>query len=185
MSTEVVIKKAWAEHQKQLLFFIRSRVSTVQDAEDIASDVFTKLIQQANYNKTPDNISSWLYQVTRNAIIDYYRSRKLPEDIPEDLIAEEEENSALKQLSPCLLPMIQALPDAYRQVLIRSEIEGKKYKELATELGISLSAVKSRVLRGREKLHKSITACCSLERDATGNIMDYQQKTSLACRSCD
>ena len=66
-----------------------------------------------------------------------------------------------------------------------SEIEGKKYKEVATELGLSLSAVKSRILRGREKLNKSMVSCCTVLRNDAGEVVDYEQKSGAFCKDCE
>ena len=185
MNHQLAIKQAWVEQQQKLISFIRPRVDTSHDAEDILSDVFTTLIKKADDNEIPDNIASWLYRVTRNRIIDYYRTRKSLEELPEDLISNNGDVTITSQLSSCLGPMIRALPKNYQQPLILSEIEGKKYKELADELNLSLPAVKSRIIRGREKLYKSMVACCTVERDIAGNIMDYQQNSPHSCRDCD
>jgi len=84
-----------------------------------------------------------------------------------------------------MLPMIQALPETYQQPLMLSEIEGKKYKELAAELDLSMSAVKSRILRGREKLHKSMVSCCTIYRNDAGEAVDYEQKIGSICTDCE
>ncbi len=148
------VEKAWVEYQPQLLSFIRKKVATSEDAEDILSDVFVRLATTTK-SAIPDNLSSWLYHVTKNRIVDYYRSQKKFEQLPNDLEEESENISAIQQLSKCMLPMIKALPKTYQQSLLLSEVEGKKYKEVAIELSLSVSAVKSRILRGREKLHKT------------------------------
>jgi len=179
------VERAWQEYQRKLYSFIRTRVDTSEDAEDILNDVFASLIRKTGDNETPDNIASWLYRVTKNRIVDYYRAKIRFEELPEDLASESADTNIIGQLSSCILPMIQALPDTYQQPLILSEVEGKKYQEVADELGLTLSAVKSRILRGREKLHKSIVACCSLYRDNAGNIVDYEQKGANSCSDCD
>ena len=94
------------------------------------------------------------------------------------------EDHAIKQLSKCMLPMIQALPQAYQQPLMLSEIEGKKYKEVALLLNLSVPAVKSRILRGREKLQKSIVSCCTIYHNKVGEIVDYDQKKESFCPDC-
>jgi RNA polymerase sigma-70 factor (ECF subfamily) len=84
-----------------------------------------------------------------------------------------------------MVPMIQALPDMYQQPLMLSEIEGKKYKEVAIELNMSVSAIKSRILRGREKLHKSMVRCCTIYRNDAGETVDYEQKVDGFCADCE
>jgi len=180
----IPVEQAWQEYQKKLLSFIRSKVDTPEDAEDILNDVFISLIKKADDSDTPNNIIAWLYRVTRNRIVDYYRAKKRFEELPEDLTSESTDTNILGQLSCCVLPMIKALPKTYQQTLILSEIEEKKYKEVAEELGLTLSAVKSRILRGREKLRKSMISCCTLHHDNTGNIIDYDHNETNLCNDC-
>ncbi len=179
------IEKAWSEYQKSLFSFIQSKVTTTEDAEDILNDVFEKLTKTVGENAAPDNLSSWLYRVTKNRVVDYYRSKRSFEQLPEDTLAKSEDTNTIKQLSKCMLPMIQALPEIYQHPLMLSEIEGKKYKEVAAELDLSMSAVKSRILRGREKLHESMISCCTIYRNDTGEVVDYDQKTDNFCTDCE
>jgi RNA polymerase sigma-70 factor (ECF subfamily) len=181
----VLVEKAWIKYQQQLLSFIRSKVETLEDAEDILNDVFVKFTQTVNENAIPGNVSSWLYRVTKNRIVDYYRAKKRFEQLPEDLSAESDDADMIRQLSLCMLPMIKALPETYQQPLMLSEIEGKKYKEVAAELGLSLSAVKSRILRGREKLNKSMVSCCTVLRNDAGEVVDYEHKSGAFCKDCE
>jgi len=177
------IEHAWLESQQGLFSFIRSKVSQPEDAEDILSDVFAKLLKQADENTLPDNIAAWLFLVTKNTIVDYYRSKKQFEPLNDDF-AIDDEGSLASELSTCMLPMIKALPEEYQQVLVLSELEGKKQKEVAKILDLSLSAVKSRVLRGRAKLKQSILRCCTLTYNKAGSFVDYEQKTTDSYDDC-
>ncbi len=147
--------------------------------------MFSRLIKADTEKKAPDNISSWLYQVTRNSIVDYYRAKKQTVELPDDLMAQSKEPDVLMRLSRCMLPMIKALPPSYQEPLTLSEVEGRKYKEVALELGLSLAAVKSRILRGRKLLHKSMVNCCTLYRDDTGKVVDYSQNKGDVCNLTD
>jgi RNA polymerase sigma-70 factor (ECF subfamily) len=170
------VEQAWTDYQKQLFSFIRSKVNTAEDAEDILNDVFLRLTKTANKDPLPNPISGWLYQVTKNRIVDYYRAKKHFDPLPTELAIEAQETTTIKQLSNCILPMIHALPEHYQRPLFLSEIEGKKYKEIAIELKLSVSAIKSRILRGRAKLLKSMTNCCTLYHNKTGEVIDYETK---------
>lgn len=178
------VGEAWLVYRRQLLSFIRARVGTVDDAEDILNDVFVKLTKSIAANAKPDNISAWLYHVTKNSIVDYYRTKKAFEALPEELTDEIAASDTIKQLSSCLLPMIRTLPETFQQALVLSEIEGKKHKDLARELGLSLPAVKSRILRGREELHKSMVRCFIIYRNNAGDLVDYAPKPGRACTDC-
>ncbi len=178
------VEDAWQLYQKGLLRFIRSKVSTTYDAEDILNDVFLKLSNSANQDNIPENISAWLYRVTKNSLVDYYRKKKSYKLLPEDLTEKVEDSDAINQLSNCMLPMILALPESYQLPLRLSEIEGMKYKEVAAEMKLTIPAVKSRILRGRQKLHKSILSCCTINQNGAGEVIDFELKSKDFCGSC-
>jgi RNA polymerase sigma-70 factor (ECF subfamily) len=184
MDHKISVEQAWFEYQQKLLSYISAKVDTRADAEDILSEVFSKLAKRVSVNKSPENIGPWLYHVSKNQIVDYYRSKSNFEDLPDDLTQEGHQADAIKSLSKCMLPMIRALPESYQQPLMLSEIEGCKYKDVATELGLTLAAVKSRILRGRKMLHGNILTCCELKRSHQGKISDYGVKTSSSCSNC-
>jgi len=154
----------------------------MQQAEDILHDVFVSLTTKTNKNEAPDNVASWLYSVTRNRIIDYYRANKFFDELPDELVAGSDDIDVVGQLSKCMLPMIKALPETYQQVLTLSEVDGEKNRDIADELGLSLSAVKSRILRGRQSLHESMVRCCKIHINTSGDIVDYEQKGSDCCK---
>lgn len=79
--------------------------------------------------------------------------------------------------------MIQDLPDIYKQALILTEFDNYTQKELAMQLGLSVSGAKSRVQRARHKLKGMLLNCCSIEQDHRGNVIDYKQKDNK-CNYC-
>ena len=102
------------------------------------------------YCRVNKKLRFWIYQVTRNAIIDYYRSHKSHVELPETLITPEKDDTetARQEIEGCMLPLIKNLPDGYREAAMLSEIEGLTQKHVAEKLGLSLSGAKSRVQRG-------------------------------------
>jgi RNA polymerase sigma-70 factor (ECF subfamily) len=78
---------------------------------------------------------------------------------------------------------MDALPERYRLPLILSELEGLSQKEVAEKLGLSLSAAKSRVQRGRDRVKDLLTECCHFKLDHTGRVMDYQPR-GRECTHC-
>ena len=157
-----ILETVWGDYRKELLAFIRTKITSPEDAEDILTDVFVKLARQEALSRTPHSLPNWLYRVARNSIIDFYRMRRPLENLPEDFIREQPDPQISSTLSACISPMIHMLPDAYKIPLLLSEIEGKKQKQVAKELGLSLPAVKSRILRGRKKLKALMVSCCTL-----------------------
>lgn len=180
-----VIEKVWMEYHSRLLAFITKRVDDRSIAEDILQDVFVKIHSQMGSLKEETKLESWLYQITRNAVIDYYRTRKSSVELPEWLSqpVTDPGDQAKQELEACLRPMIDRLPENYRNALVLSELEGKTQQEVSEEQGISLSGAKSRVQRGRSLLKGMMFECCQFEFDHKGKVVDYDIKDK-GCDSC-
>lgn len=187
MNTEEV----WRSFYSPLRNFIIKRVKNDHDADDILQNVFMKIHANLDTLKDDQKLQSWIYQITRNCIIDYFRKEKfqmktdLPDELPIDQV--EEMNDAVKELSACIRPMIQGLSDKYKQALELTELGDCTQKELSDQLGISISGAKSRVQRGREKLKEILLSCCNFEFDRLGNIINYTSRGSSItnCSSSD
>jgi RNA polymerase sigma-70 factor (ECF subfamily) len=192
-------QQIWAEFADRLRAFIVRRVGSAADAEDILQDVFVRIHRHADSLQRQERLVSWLFQVTRNAIADYYRApvrRELLAGIPQDLERDaehawqwvEEPNEApadaARELATCLGPMVARLPAAYREAVTLIDLEGLPHKEAALRAGLSLSGMKSRVQRGRQALEQLVHDCCQIEVDATGRVMDYQLRGSACGSSC-
>lgn len=178
-------EKVWQEYHSRLRTFIKSKISDDMEVDDILQNVFLKMHTALPSLKDVSKLKSWLYQITRNAIIDYYRLQKPMIEIPKWLTHPVPDSSkkAVQELSTCLQPMIQLLPNIYRETVILSELQGLKQREVAKMQGISLSAAKSRVQRGRTLLKEILADCCSLEFDYKGRVCDYERKNK-DCDAC-
>jgi RNA polymerase sigma-70 factor, ECF subfamily len=165
----------WQEMHTALQRFIAKRVADESAVDDILQDVFLRIHAHADSLKDDTKLESWIYQTTRNAIVDYYRRQKPEADVPETLPIEDEhdEDDLAKQLAPCLRGMIQDLAEKYREALVLTEYEGLSQSDLATRLGISFSGAKSRVQRAKEQLKGILLQCCRFELDRLGKIIDY------------
>jgi RNA polymerase sigma-70 factor (ECF subfamily) len=176
----------WNEFSSKLRQFILLRVSDPEAAEDILQDVFIKIHNRIDTLNDQDKLESWIYQITRNAIIDYYRAQKVTLDLDEKLTAPEDEDAedAEKQLAPSLKAMVNALPRDYREAILLTEFDGMSQKELGERLGISFSGAKSRVQRAREKLKGMLLDCCHFEFDHFGKVIDYKPRPDC-CARCE
>ncbi len=175
------ITKIWDEFSGQLRQFILSRVSNESLADDILQDVFVKIYSRIDTLKDTTKIKSWLYQITRNTIIDHYRGQKEMMELPETLaeIGEYEDmtdDSPHRRLVSGIKGLVQELPEKYRQAIVLTEFQGMSQKELAEHLGISVSGAKSRVQRGRQKLKQMLLDCCHFECDRYGTILACHQR---------
>ncbi|MCX5869980.1 MAG: RNA polymerase sigma factor SigZ [Deltaproteobacteria bacterium] len=181
----IISEKLWQEYHVKLRAFVRSKVSDDATSDDILQNVFLKMHSGLASLKDKTKLKSWLYQIARNAIIDYFRSQNPTVDIPEWFSQPEIDarEKAIQELSECLQPMIQQLPDNYREAVILSELKGLTQKEVAKMQGTSLSGAKSRVQRGRTLLKNMLEECCRLEFDHSGRLSNYERKGG-ACEKC-
>src|SRR5262245_29014714 len=118
----------WDQYNARLLAFIRSRIATTADAEDILQEVFTRVHRHLCCRPEPEwnKPESWIYQIARHLIVDHYRRQRALMEIPESLPAEpdvsEDDPEAVLALS--LRELIDELPEPYRQALILTEYQG-------------------------------------------------------------
>jgi RNA polymerase sigma-70 factor (ECF subfamily) len=179
------IERIWQSYHAGLRGFIRSRVGDDSAVDDILQEVFMRIHAHIGSLEDGGKIKGWIYSITRNAVIDHYRARKTLEPLPEGLAAPEIDanDQARQDIESCILPLIERLPDKYRQALVLSEIEGLPQRQVAEELEISLSGAKSRVQRGRAMVKDLLSACCRFEFDRRGTMVDYEVKDS-GCEIC-
>ncbi|HHB79782.1 MAG TPA: RNA polymerase sigma factor SigZ [Saprospiraceae bacterium] len=163
----------WQELNEQLYRFVDSKIKDKELSKDIIQDVFVKVFSNIGNLKNQDKLISWIYQITRNEIVTYFRKNKIQfskDEIPEH---QPEDKNLTSEFSICIEPMIDLLPEKYKEALLLSEIKNISQKELAEQLGISYSAAKSRVQRGRVMLKDLLMQCCEISTDPYGNITDY------------
>jgi RNA polymerase sigma factor (sigma-70 family) len=166
------ISEVVKREQSRLRNFIRRRVPDPRDADDILQDVFYKLVEANRLLMPIEHVTGWLFRVARNRITDLFRKKK-PETFS-DAAVEDEAGEAL-QLED-LLPSPNAgpeahyvrnvlldelelaldeLPDEQREVFVAHELEGRSFREMAAETGVSVNTLLSRKryavlhLRGR------------------------------------
>ncbi len=168
------ISEAVERERGRLRNFIRKRVSDEADAEDILQEVFYELVENYRMMKPVEQVGAWLFRVARNRIIDLFRKRK-PETLESELAraTTEGETLTLEDLLPSpdagpeaayarsvLLEELDAaldeLPEEQREVFVAHELEGRSFKDLAVETGVSINTLLSRkhyaVIHLRERL---------------------------------
>lgn len=175
------IEHIWTEYKHAMHGFIIKHVSDRHAAEDLVQDVFMKIHKSSAELTSVKNIRAWIYSIARNTITDYYRSRRISYELPEYLTYSEDDNEVVREISYCLEPMINNLPDIYRDTIMLSEIKGLTQKEVAAHQGISYSGAKSRVQRGREMLKDMMLKCCRFEFDRKGSVVDYEKQDPGCC----
>lgn len=182
---DAVHRAAWKQYRGELLRFVGSRVKTPEVAEDIVHDALVKAHERWDQLERRGSLRSWLFQITRNAVIDHYRVRRETDQLPPDFADEPTgaDSAPERELAQCLAPLIRDLPGHYRAAVEMTEIDGMTQREAAAELGLSVSGAKSRVQRARRMLEEALLTCCRVEFDSRGRVMDYVPRD--ACTDCE
>jgi RNA polymerase sigma factor (sigma-70 family) len=167
------ISEAIGREHARLRNFIRRRVPDPRDAEDILQDVFYKLVEANRLLMPIEHITGWLFRVARNRITDLFRKKK-PESFSDTAVTDEDDEllqwedllpspdagpEALYARSVLLDELELALgelPEEQREVFVAHELEGRSFKEIAAQTGVSVNTLLSRkryaVLHLRERL---------------------------------
>jgi RNA polymerase sigma-70 factor, ECF subfamily len=192
-------EELWKAVHDGLRAFIAKRVNDQDHVDDILQDVFVRVHRQMDTVNDPRRIVSWIYRVTRNAIIDHYRKPGRQREIPAGLSSElevldevlknseaarrDEGGGSRSELAGCIRPMIERLSQDYRDAITLVEIGGLTQQAAAKQMGTSLSGMKSRVQRGRKQLKQMLEDCCLIQLDRRRAVMDYNVRDN-ECDSC-
>jgi len=156
------LETAWQRFSDALRSFLGRRMRRPEDAEDVLQQVFLKLASAPPGDLPDERLGAWLYRVARNAAVDAHRREhvRATESLAPDAASEAPDEDTLAALAGCLEPMLRTLPETYAEALREVDLAGRKPRDLAAELGLSHSAIKSRVQRGRALLRERFLACC-------------------------
>lgn len=178
----------WSASYVGLRAFVTSRVREAADAEDLVHLALERAIAKAPA-KDVENVTAWLYAIARNAIADYYRERaRLSLAAVEALEAEsppvEVSQTERTYVLACMEPLLGALSSDDATILRWADMQGRGMQAIADELGITLTAAKSRVQRARKEFVKVTRACCAIARDARGRVTSMIPHTKTADFEC-
>lgn len=126
--------------------YVTARVQNPQEAEDLVSEIFLKVYQRLDsFDETKASVSTWVYAVTQNAVIDHYRTRHCCEELPETLAAGETPEEALcrQTTMDALAAALSALDARQRDIIILRYDRGLTLKEIALRMGMSYSYTKA------------------------------------------
>lgn len=170
------------ELEARLRPFVARRVSDPSAVDDVVQDIFLRIHRGLSQLREEERFGPWVYRVARSAIAEHRRGRARhplasgnpPEPLdgsgPEKAVAVDDE------LASYIVPFVAMLPTPYREALTLTELEGLTQREAAELMGVSLSGMKSRVQRGRERLRALIEDCCQIALDARGHVMACEPK---------
>lgn len=167
------ILRAWNTHEGELRNYLRHRAGDAHLADDLLQEVFVRAMQQGRNFCTLDNARAWLFQVARNTLIDRHRTGREVVELPEDIPQPEPTREPIQALGACVSRVLSELSPEDRDIIEQCDLEGVKQKDYATTHGLSLAAVKSRLLRAREKMRSRMSTACQVKFDEQGKVADH------------
>lgn len=176
---DAAARDRWRDLDAKLRPFVARRVRAAADVDDVVQDVFLRMQRALPGLRDEERFGPWVYQVARSAIADHQRAvarhgesdgKPAEEQALHD--DEEDDGDVARMLAMYVAPFVAMLPSPYREALTLTELEGLSQKDAAAMLGISLSGMKSRVQRGRQKLRIALEECCHIALDARGRVVD-------------
>ncbi len=188
MSDKYEFEKIYEEYYQKIFLYLK-RITGVTDAEDLAQDVFNKVNRGLKDFQGKSSLSTWIYRIATNTVIDRSRSagyRHANEQIPieeasdhyspdlqEDYTPPATDQLVIKkEMNECIGEYIATLPHDYRTIIVLSELEGLTNKEIAEVLSLSLDNVKIRLHRARARLKEVLKDACDFY---------YTDENTLAC----
>jgi RNA polymerase sigma factor (sigma-70 family) len=177
MDLALQIEQLFRNDRKKYLGFIRQRVRSQEEAEDILQDVFTNVLAaSSDVNKPIENIASWVFTSVRNRIIDTYRKKKA--DTFSDLGSNDSKDDAMdhverflgdfsyspegdlvrKTIWESVLAGLEELPPEQKWVFVQNEFEGVSFREMSEQTGVNINTLLARkryaVLHLRKRLQE-------------------------------
>tara|TARA_R110000868_G_scaffold304437_14_gene565194 strand:- start:37651 stop:38199 length:549 start_codon:yes stop_codon:yes gene_type:complete len=171
----------WDSMKESLFFFILKRVKDEDTSKDILQEVFIKVHLNLENLRDLSKVQSWVFQITRNQVAEYFRKsdRQVSlSEFNEKNLSDDFEHSEIDFC--CFENLIDELPEKYSEVLTLINVEGKKQKEAAKQLHLSLPNIKSRVHRAKEMLKQQFIDCCQFSLNEKGLLVGEQN-----CQRCN
>jgi RNA polymerase sigma-70 factor (ECF subfamily) len=181
----VSVEQVWERYAERQRRWLRARVASDADADDLLSEVFLRVLQKLDQLEDAERLGAWVGRITRNVLIDHHR-RRAPRTNVEGLdpacAADAPDPTPLAEW---LAAEVAELEPPYREALELTELGGLSQKAAAERLGLSHSGVKSRVQRGRAQLAARLHACCQVALDARGGVLDVERRPTRAANDCE
>lgn len=139
-------EEVYQTYHDRIVRYINGKVSNIHVAEDLTSDVFVKVYSKfADYDESKASISTWIYTIANNRVIDYYRTNHISEDIDEQDIREDfsiEDSILREEALEELAQALGKLPERERDLIIMHYYDGINLKEISVRMKLSYSYIK-------------------------------------------
>jgi RNA polymerase sigma-70 factor (ECF subfamily) len=185
--SSVNFQKIHDEFRPRIYHYL-SGMAGKENAEDLTQVVFEKVSRGLSNFRGESSLATWIYRIATNVALDHNRSASARKtmvflDTIDDncdctIINDEnppgpDQGLMRREMNACIHRIVKRMPETERAVIVLSEFEGMKNREIADILDISIDKVKIRLHRGRARLRKDIKAECNLDRDERNELVCY------------
>ena len=160
MESNMTYEQVYQNYSKKVMSYIRPRINNPSDAEDLHSAVFTKVYEKfSSFDQTKASVSTWVYTIARNTLIDFFRTRKVMDELGDEDIVEEAafqgilNEETLNELASAL----EKLPERERDLIILHYYHNRQLKEIAVKMHMSYSNCKLVHNKALMKLRQYLT----------------------------
>jgi RNA polymerase sigma-70 factor (ECF subfamily) len=172
---------AWKELEGHLRPYLAHRVASPADVDDLLQDIFVRMHQGLASLRDEERFGGWVYRIANSAIVDKARRARahhidLPDGLEPAIVTDDASEELQSNLGECVALFVGRLPSPYREAITLTELQGLSQKEAAEMLGISLSGMKSRVQRGRDKIRHMFEECCQISVDCRGRVIECEPR---------
>ncbi len=183
------VQTLWEASSQRLRAWFTRRTASSQDAEDLVQETFARVQGGLGQLHDGERLDAWVGSIARNALADHGRKaarRTAPLeglDLPQPETDDEGE-SLRRAVAGWIDAFLERLDARDAAVLRAVDLEGRSQADVARELGIAASSVRSRVQRARARLKQQLEACCAFAFDVRGNIIEATRRPDASC-DCD
>ena len=154
-------EQIYAAYSGKVMGYIMARVQHRADAEDLCADVFEKVFRRIDeYDQEKASLSTWIFTITRNTLIDHFRKSKPTEDLDENLSDDSTVDASLLEQETLseLAAALNLLPQELRDIVVLLYYDRKPMTEIAELMHLSYGAVKLRHQKALTLLKKTLGA---------------------------
>jgi RNA polymerase sigma-70 factor (ECF subfamily) len=175
---------AWRDIEARLKPYVGRRVGCAADVDDVMQEILVRVHGGMDGLRDGERFGGWVYRIAAHAIADFAKARARAPiaagaevEVPDDRDVAGDEAAGLQaDLGECVALFVARLPSPYRGAVTLTDLQGVTQKEAAEMLGISLSGMKSRVQRGRERIRQMFEECCEISLDCRGQVVECQSR---------
>jgi RNA polymerase sigma-70 factor (ECF subfamily) len=188
--SSVDFQKIHDEFRPRIFHYLSGMVGK-DNAEDLTQVVFEKVSRGISNFRGESSLATWVYRIATNVALDHSRLVSTRQTIvsldtidancdcnilSDEKLRDADQGLMRREMNACIHRIVKRMPENERAVLLLSEFEGMKNREIADILDISLDSVKIRLHRARTKLRKDISTECTLDRDERNELVCYPKQ---------